>query len=367
MYVHLAGVSYPKSDWSSALPTAREQYEAFIEAWLAPAAARSQNATRRQDEPPSAVRTAFQRDRDRVVHCRAFRRLKSKTQVFLPPSGDHVRTRLTHTLEVTQIARTISRALRLNEDLTEAIGMAHDLGHTPFGHAGEQALASVFPGFRHNEQSLRVVDLLERDGRGLNLTDLTRDGILRHSKPEAEITGEVTGRPATAEGQVVKISDGISYISHDIDDARAAGMLDDQPTPDEVERTLGTRHSQRIDTLVKSVIDHSRPLVQEPVDGRQVIVMGDDERRAADALRDFLFAEVYAPVNQLPSTQHAREIVVRLFEYYIRHPEEGSDALRPATDEENAARRAADVVSGMTDDFARRKHDELFVPRFEEI
>ena len=278
-----------------------------------------------------------------------------------------MRTRLTHTLEVTQIARTIARALRLNEDLVEAIGMAHDLGHTPFGHAGEQALATVYPGFRHNEQSLRVVDLLEKDGRGLNLTDMTRDGILRHSKPEADISGEVTGWPATAEGQVVKISDGISYISHDLDHARAAGMLDDRPVPEVVEQTLGIRHSQRIDTLVRSVINHSRPLLQEPADGRQVIVMGERELGAADALRDFLFAEVYAPVNLLPSTQHAREIVVRLFEYYSSHPDEGSGEVQSTGDDESAARRAADTVSGMTDDFARRKHDELFVPRFEEI
>ena len=345
----------------------REHYEAFLEAWLAPAAARSQHAERRRAEEPSPVRTAFQRDRDRVVHSQAFRRLKSKTQVFLPPSGDHVRTRLTHTLEVTQIARTITRALHLNEDLTEAIGLAHDLGHTPFGHAGEQALAGVYPGFRHNEQSLRIVDCLEKDGRGLNLTGDTRDGILRHSKPETHIEGEVTGRPATAEAQVVKISDGISYISHDLDDARSAGYLLDRPLPSNVEAVLGTRHSQRIDTLVRSVIEHSRPLVQQPVDGRQVIVIGSDELRAADELRRYLFEELYAPINSLPSTQHAREIVVRLFEYYSDHPGEATAGAPEYLDTAAARRAAADFVSGMTDTFARRKYDQLFVPRFEEI
>ncbi len=313
------------------------------------------------------MRTAFQRDRDRIVHSRAFRRLKSKTQVFLPPSGDHVRTRLTHTIEVTQIARTISRALRLNEDLTEAIGLAHDLGHTPFGHAGEQALASVYPGFRHNEQSLRVVDFLEKDGHGLNLTNDTRDGILRHSKPNSHLEGEVTGRPATAEGQVVKIADGISYISHDLDDARNAGLLKDRFLPGSVESVLGQRHSQRIDTLVQSVIDNSRPLVQQTVDGRQVIVMGSDELRAADELRRYLFDELYEPINRLPSTGHAREIVVRLFEYYANHPNAiDSDAANGLL-ECDAERASADFVSGMTDTFARRTYNDLFVPRFEEI
>lgn len=298
------------------------------------------------------------------MHSQAFRRLKSKTQVFLPPSGDHVRTRLTHTLEVTQIARTIARALHLNEDLTEAIGLAHDLGHTPFGHAGEAALATVFPGFRHNEQSLRVVDVLEKDGSGLNLTDDARDGILRHSKPKTHIEGEMSGRPRTAEGQVVKISDGISYISHDLDDAMSAGYLSAERLPPSVESVLGGRHSQRIDTLVRSVIDQSRPLVQQAVEGRQVIVMGSDELRAADDLRRFLFTELYDPINQLQSTEHAREIVVRLFEYYSAHPDEtGVDPSIAA----GAERRAADFVSGMTDTFARRKHQELFVPRFEEI
>lgn len=349
------------------LKTPRQRYQEWEEAWLVPAAARSACATRQREEAPCDVRTPFQRDRDRVVHCQAFRRLKSKTQVFLPPSGDHVRTRLTHTLEVMQISRTIARALGLNEDLTEAIAMAHDLGHTPFGHAGEAALASVFPGFRHNVQSLRVVDTLEKDGAGLNLTNEVRDGILRHSKPVSEIAGSVSGRPATAEGQVVKISDGIAYISHDLDDALNAGMLDEASIPANVIAVLGDRHSTRIDTLVKSVIEYSRPLLGEPVDGRQVIVMGTDEHRAADELRNFLFANVYAPINALPSTLHAKEIVVRLFRYFTEHPTEMPESWRCRVELDGAERAAADFVSGMTDEYARRTYNEVFIPRFEEI
>lgn len=221
------------------MSSVREQHEARERLWFASAATLSADATRQSDEPRCALRTDFQRDRDRIIHCKAFRRLKYKTQVFLSPSGDHVRTRLTHTLEVTQIARTIARALNLNEDLTEAIGLGHDLGHTPFGHAGERALAEVFPGFRHNEQSLRVVDFLERDGEGLNLTQQVRDGILRHSKPIESITGEVSGRPHTAEAQVVKIADGIAYINHDLDDAIRGQMIQERDLPQLVVARLG--------------------------------------------------------------------------------------------------------------------------------
>src|SRR5262249_13338231 len=204
--------------------SSRETLEAFEEVFLAPAATRSANAARPRPEAPSSVRTAFQRDRDRIVHTKSFRRLMHKTQVFIAPAGDHYRTRLTHTLEVTQIPRTIGRALRLNEDWIEAIGLVHDLGHTPFGPAGETALAEILPGFRHNEQSLRIVDVLEKDGRGLNLTEPVRDGILRHSKPHHEITAAYAGSPASPEGEVVKIADGVAYINHDLDDALRAGL-----------------------------------------------------------------------------------------------------------------------------------------------
>ena len=255
------------------MASVRERLEQREEACLAPAATRSRAACRPRDEAPDALRTAFQRDRDRILHSKAFRRLKYKTQVFLSPTGDHMRTRLTHTLEVTQIARTIARALDLNEDLTEAIGLGHDLGHTPFGHAGERALARVFPGFRHNAQSLRVVDLLERDGRGLNLTNVTRDGILRHSKPAGDIAGAVTGLPNTPEAQVVKIADGIAYINHDFDDAVRGGMLRAEQLPSIAAERLGATHSRRINTLVTDVVEQSRQrLAGAPADGVAIVM-----------------------------------------------------------------------------------------------
>lgn len=334
--------------------------------WLAPGAVRSNDARRRRPEDECDIRTAFQRDRDRIIHSQAFRRLKSKTQVFLPPAGDHVRTRLTHTLEVTQIARTIARALRLNEDLTEAIGLGHDLGHTPFGHAGERALGEVFPGFRHNEQSLRVVDHLEKDGAGLNLTEQVRDGILRHSKPNEAISGELAGTPSSAEAQVVKISDGIAYINHDLDDAIRAGMLSEQDVPELARRRLGTRHSERIDTLVTSVIEKSRSNLDHPVNGRQVIEMPDEVLEAADVLRRFLFEEVYDPINQLPSTQFAARLVVELFQYYVDNPSEMPRRFQPRPGE-SAERRAADFIAGMTDSYAVRRYREIFMPSFEEV
>lgn len=334
--------------------------------WLAPAAARADLATRPIAEEESDVRTAFQRDRDRILHSKAFRRLKHKTQVFLSPSGDHVRTRLTHTLEVTQIARTIARALDLNEDLTEAIGLGHDLGHTPFGHTGERALARMFPGFRHNEQSLRVVDRLEKDGAGLNLTNETRDGILRHSKPEAGIAGEIAGTPASAEAQIVKISDGIAYINHDFDDAMRAGLIDAQDLPESVGMTLGATHSQRINTLVHDVIACSRPLLASPVEGRQVIQMSDGILAAADEMRAFLFERVYHPVNRRPATKQAERMIEMLFEYYVANADETPETFAPSLSGETTERRVADVISGMTDRYALNTFSALFLPFPEE-
>ncbi len=235
----------------------RELIENQEDDWLAPLGVRSRDAARPRPEPPCEIRTAFQRDRDRIIHTKSFRRLMHKTQVFIAPAGDHYRTRLTHTLEVTQIARTIGRALRLNEDLIEAIGMGHDLGHTPFGHAGETALGQFLPGFRHNEQSLRVVDFLEKDGQGLNLTNAVRDGILRHSKPDEAIHGAVSGQPGSLEGEVLKISDGIAYINHDLDDAMRAGIIGEAEIPAIAHDVLGTRHAKRIDTLVRDIIANS--------------------------------------------------------------------------------------------------------------
>jgi dGTPase len=345
----------------------RERLEAREVAWLSKSAVLSREATRRHSEKPSSLRTEFQRDRDRIIHCKAFRRLKHKTQVFLSPTGDHMRTRLTHTLEVTQIARTIARALDLNEDLTEAIGLGHDLGHTPFGHAGERALARVFSGFRHNEQSLRVVDILERDGKGLNLTDQVRDGILRHSKPVGAISGAVAGTPTTFEAQVVKIADGIAYINHDFDDAVRGGLLRASDLPEIVVSCLGASHGQRIDTLVADVVAQSMHALAKARHGEPAIAFSPDVLAAADALRDFLFARVYAPINELPTTRHAEHIVEALFGYYCDHPDALPHENVPRLEGEPLARHVADVVSGMTDRFAIHCYEAVFMPRSEEL
>ncbi|MDQ3548361.1 MAG: deoxyguanosinetriphosphate triphosphohydrolase [Chloroflexota bacterium] len=349
------------------VPNVRERLEERERVWLAPAAAPAIDATRPAPETRCDLRTDFQRDRDRILHCKAFRRLKYKTQVFLSPSADHMRTRLTHTLEVTQIGRTIARALDLNEDLTEAIGLGHDLGHTPFGHAGERALAGVFLGFRHNQQSLRVVDHLERDGRGLNLTDQTRDGILRHSKPVETIAGEVAGTPATAEAQIVKIADGIAYINHDLDDAIRGGMLRLADLPVLAVQRLGDTHAKRINTLVTDVVERSRPNLQRPFDGTQVITMSQDVLEATDALRRFLFERVYEPINRQPTTQHAEHIVQALFTYYVDHSDRMPIVFAPAIAGESIERRVADIVCGMTDRYAIRCYEQLFMPRSEEL
>ena len=338
----------------------RSRLEQREDEWLSPAGARSSNARRVKPEEPSCLRTEYQRDRDRVIHSKAFRRLKFKTQVFLSPDGDHYRTRLTHTLEVTQIARTLARALDLNEDLTEAIGLAHDLGHTPFGHVGERSLAIVFPGFRHNEQSLRVVDVLEREGRGLNLTLETRDGILRHSKPDASISGEMAGTPLTPEAQLVKISDSIAYMNHDFDDAVRNGILQEGDLPDVVASQLGRSHSRRIDTLVRDVVATSGPFTQSVPAGTQVIRMSEPVLEAANAFRSMLFERVYRPVNDLPSTQRAGAVVAELFGYFVEHPHELPSSVVPALTEDSAERLAADAVAGMTDRFAMRTHSRLF-------
>ena len=340
--------------------TIRAQIEAREDDWLAPAGTRSRDARRAVPEEPSCLRTEFQRDRDRIIHCKAFRRLKFKTQVFLSPGGDHYRTRLTHTLEVCQIARTIARALNLNEDLTEAIGLGHDLGHTPFGHVGERSLAEVYPGFRHNEQSLRVVDVLERDGRGLNLTNATRDGILRHSKPDHSMVGELAGTPASPEAQVVKIADSIAYMNHDFDDAVRSGVLQPDDLPAIVIDQLGNSHSQRINTLVTDVVATSEPYVNQNDATGQLIHMSEPVLAAADAFRTMLFERVYRPVNDLPATQRAGMIVRDLFHYLVEHPDELEHTFTPPLDGEPVERRAADAVAGMTDRYALSAHARLF-------
>jgi len=334
------------------------------EAFLRSAGTRSASATRRLPEVDSPIRTAFQRDRDRVTHSKAFRRLMHKTQVFISPDGDHFRTRLTHTLEVTQIARTIGRALRLNEDLVEAIGLAHDLGHTPFGHAGERALAEVYPGFRHNEQSLRVVDRIENDGHGLNLTEQTRDGILRHSKPEGDITGQVSGRPRTAEAQIMKISDGVAYVNHDLDDALRAGVIAQHEIPAAAIARLGSRHAERINTLVCDIVERSDAVLDHADSGDQLIQMSETVREAINQLRDFLFERVYSPINAAESTVQCQRVLQWLFEHYMTNPEQVPSEFSRALASDGVARVAIDYVASMTDRYALARFEALYVPRF---
>jgi dGTPase len=337
--------------------SAREAVEAREAQFLSPTAASSRDALRREFEPNCPLRTAFQRDRDRILHSKSFRRLMHKTQVFIAPVGDHYRTRLTHTLEVTQIARTIGRALGLNEDLIEAIGLGHDLGHTPFGHAGERALAAEFPGFRHNEQSLRIVDVLERDGRGLNLTLATRDGILHHSKQRSSMTLPVSQHAATVEGEVVRLADGIAYINHDLDDAVRAGLIAVEEVPPEVLAVLGATHGRRVNTLVGDVVASSRTNAAPGV-----IAVSPEIAAVADTLREFLFSCVYTPLNEQPNTIRAQHIVRALFRHFHDDPERLPLEHRPQSIAE-APRRVADFIASTTDRYAIELYEEIFVPR----
>lgn len=342
---------------SAAAGRVREILEAR-EAALAPVAARSAtSAGREQPEPPQPLRLAYQIDRDRIIHTRAFRRLKHKTQVFIAPDSDHVVTRMTHTIEVQQVARTIARALSLNEDLTEAIALGHDLGHTPFGHAGEQRLGELLPeGFRHNEQSLRIVERLERDGQGLNLTVETRDGILKHSKERISVAAEGWGTAGTLEGQIVKLADSIAYLNHDVDDAVRAGLIAEADLPDAVRSTLGATHSSRIDRLVTSCVDASWEAVHGDGANGRAIELEAEVLRATDELRDFLFDRVYLAEPTLDAAQRGQRVIEALFEHYERHPG-GVDGF--ALPDDPPWRRAADYVSGMTDGFALRRAREL--------
>lgn len=338
--------------------TIREQLEARERDWLSPNAMFSDASSRRRPEPKSDVRTEFQRDRDRIVHSKAFRRLMHKTQVFVAPSGDHYRTRLTHTLEATQIARTIGRGLRLNEDLIEAIGLGHDLGHTPFGHAGEMALAEFLPNFRHNEQSLRVVDLLEKDGAGLNLTDQVRFGIVHHSKPDDELSRSFTGVSASLEGEAMRLADAIAYINHDWDDAVRAGIVRNDELPATVVEQLGFTHAQRIDTLVTDIVQSSDA---DSGDGR--VEMSAETLAAANEMRAFLFERVYYPLNRTPNTVKAQGIIATLCAYYLDHFEDMPAEYRKR-DGDPPERLVADFVAGMTDRYAIDRYRELFVPTY---
>ncbi len=317
------------------------------ERWLSPRATRSYPARRARVEDDCGLRTPFQRDRDRIVHAKAFRRLKHKTQVFVAPTGDHYRTRLTHTLEVTQISRTVARALALNEDLAEAIGLGHDLGHPPFGHVGEAALNRCLrsrfqTGFHHWEHSLRVVDVLERDGRGLNLTEQVRDGILGHSGGAA--------MPATLEGRIVRLMDRVAYINHDIDDAIRAGVLSPAELPADAISVLGDTGSRRIDTLVHDLVEHSE------VAGD--IVQGEEIGAAMSGLREFMFERVY--LGPVATREHDKihTVISALFHHYCEHPDEIPTSIPDA----ELSVRVTDHLAGMTDRFCIRAFELLSVP-----
>jgi len=320
------------------------------EAALSPFAARSYlSRGRLRPEDPSPVRTEFQRDRDRILHCMAFRRLKHKTQVFLMPEGDHYVTRLTHTLEVAQIARTITRALDLNEDLAEAIALGHDLGHTPFGHIGEQVLDGLYPGgFRHNKQSLRVVDYLENEGQGLNLTWEVRNGILNHSKGQVDT---LNWRPtATLEGDTCKLSDMIAYVNHDLGDALRAGVIIDGDIPEPVVRILGRNTSERVNVMVSDIIVASWEAISHKTGGGPCIRMSPRVSEATNMLREFLDRRVYEPSGTGPKAREAKTAVHELYLFFQKHPEEMPDQLAA----KKVERRVVDYVAGMTDQFATR-------------
>ncbi len=329
--------------------TVKEELEHLEHRRLNPLAAFADQSTGRprQEEPvEDDVRTCFQRDNDRIVHSKAFRRLMHKTQVFLRPEGDHYRTRMTHTLEVTRIARTMTRALGLNEDLAEAIAMGHDLGHTPFGHAGEAALTDCLgKPFRHNEQSLRVVDYLEKDGAGLNLTNEVRMGILGH-------TGEYV--PETLEGQVVRRSDQIAYVNHDIDDAIRAGILSEEDLPKDIVAILGDSHKARINTLVCDLIATSREA--------GTICLTPTVDTALKDLRSFMFDHVYRNPVAKGEESKAKIMLQRMFEYYITHPDALPEDFQPQLSFDGMERTVCDYIAGMTDNYAVNKFTEIFVP-----
>ena len=339
----------------------RERLER-LEGGLSPYAVRSRNSRGRAvPEEPSPLRTDFQRDRDRIIHTKAFRRLKHKTQVFIAPEGDHYVTRLTHTLEVSQIGRTVARALNLNEDLVEAMALGHDLGHTPFGHVGEKTLDELADsGFAHSVQSLRIVEKLEKDGLGLNLTWEVRQGIVAHSKPRGDFLAVDLSESLTLEAQICRIADAVAYLNHDIGDALRAGIVKLEDFPEEVSRTLGVRHSERINTLVSDVVQSSW---SASGDARKsgspfpTISMSPQVREAMNVLREFMFQEVYTAVSRTNEAAVARDIVQLLFKYFVSHPQDVPPiSMLPYEDPQ---RRAIDYVAGMTDHYAIRLAERL--------
>ncbi|MFR3727285.1 deoxyguanosinetriphosphate triphosphohydrolase [Lacrimispora sp.] len=328
----------------------RESTEQWEEAYLSPYASFSKDSRGRERVEDSCdIRTVYQRDRDRIIHCKAFRRLKHKTQVFLAPEGDHYRTRLTHTLEVSQIARTIAKSLRMNEDLTEAIALGHDLGHTPFGHSGEAVLNRICSeGFEHYKQSVRVVELLEKGGMGLNLTWEVRDGILNH---------RTSGHPSTLEGCIVRLSDKIAYINHDIDDAIRAKMFVEEDLPEHFTGVLGHSVRERLNNLIHDIIGNSL--------GKQEIVMSPHMEEAMQGLRTWMFNNVYK--NEIPKREEgkAQNLIVMLFQYYMDKPEKLPEEYRYFMESQgvNKERAVCDYIAGMSDSYAIDKFEELFVPK----
>lgn len=329
--------------------TIREELELREATYLSPYAALSKDSKgRKKEEPECDLRPVFQRDRDRILHCKSFRRLKQKTQVFLSPAGDHYRTRMTHTLEVSQNARTIAKALRLNEDLVEAISLGHDLGHTPFGHAGERALNEICPeGFRHNEQSVRVVEILEKQGEGLNLTEEVIDGILNHKSSKM---------PHTLEGKIVRLSDKIAYINHDIDDAIRGGILREEDIPKEYTDILGNSTRMRLNTLIHDVITHS---MEQPD-----IRMSEEAKAALTGLRQFMFENVYKNPRAKGEEKKAIHMITNLYEFYVNNlellPEWYLDTVECRG--ESKERAVCDYIAGMTDSYAVKKFQENFIP-----
>ena len=327
--------------------TIREQLEQEEAVRLSPLAAHARDSRGRETPvEPCPLRTDYQRDRDRILHCKSFRRLKFKTQVFLSPEGDHYRTRLTHTLEVAQVARTLARALRLNEDLTEAIALGHDLGHTPFGHIGERSLDEQMPeGFRHNEQSRRCVEVLENGGAGLNLTWEVRDGILCHSGKQF---------PATLEGQCVRRADRIAYLNHDLDDALRGGVLQPFELPADCLKVLGQTHGQRINTMILDIVENSQ--------GQEVLTMSPLVQEAMDGLREFMFERVYRDKWRAAEEHRCDLVMKQLFHYYSDHPGEMPEEYVLIGYREGMERGVCDFLSGMTDRYAVRTYQQLFVP-----
>jgi dGTPase len=338
-------------------PSIRQVIEEREQSSLSPKAALSAlSRGRDREESPCPIRTAFQRDRDRILHSKSFRRLKHKTQVFLAPEGDHYRTRLTHTLEVSQIARTISRALQLNEDLTEAISLGHDLGHTPFGHAGESILNELAPkGFRHYEQSLRVVEKLEMEGKGLNLTWEVREGIVRHSKGTGAVFGREKSRGTSLEAQVVRVSDIIAYVNHDIDDAIRHGLIRFEDLPPNIVEVLGSTHSRRINALVGDVISAS---LDNNLDS---ISMTPPIHQAMLELRQYLFKTVYAHSIPRKEARKLKKLLSDLYNYSLEHHDQLLDRFK--REEDPLEQAAVDFIAGMTDRFAINLYLELFLPQ----